>query len=302
MSYLYGMIRLNKYIADSGYCSRRDADAYIEQGRVTINGREAVIGYMVQPADRVMVDGELIKGGANAKKRVYLALNKPVGITSTTDLNDRTNIVNYVKHKERIFPIGRLDKLSQGLILLTNDGDIVNKILRAGNAHQKEYIVTVHKPITDEFVKRMSAGMKLEDGAITLPCKVVREAEKRFRIFLIQGLNRQIRRMCMILGYKVEKLERVRIMNITLKGLPIGKWRELTNDEVKTIMEMVKGSDGGEQASNIEISKHKTPSSKVPSHKAPSPKTPNPRTPGSGTSKPRSLMPKSESPKPRRRR
>lgn len=302
MSYLYGMIRLNKYIADSGYCSRRDADAYIEQGRVTINGREAVIGYMVQPADRVMVDGELIKGGANAKKRVYLALNKPVGITSTTDLNDRTNIVNYVKHKERIFPIGRLDKLSQGLILLTNDGDIVNKILRAGNAHQKEYIVTVHKPITDEFVKRMSAGMKLEDGAITLPCKVVREAEKRFRIFLIQGLNRQIRRMCMILGYKVEKLERVRIMNITLKGLPTGKWRELTNDEVRTIMEMVKGSDSGEQASKIEISKPKTPSSKVLTHKAPSPKTPKPRTPGSGTSKSRSLMPKSESPKSRRRR
>lgn len=249
------MIRLNKYIADSGFCSRRGADAYIEQGRVTINGREAVIGYMVEPGDRVMVDGVLIKGGADAKKRVYLALNKPVGITSTTDRSDRTNIVDFVKHRERIFPIGRLDKLSQGLILLTSDGDIVNKILRAGNAHQKEYVVTVHKPITDQFIKGMSAGMKLEDGAITLPCKVVREAENRFRIFLVQGLNRQIRRMCMMLDYKVEKLERVRIMNITLKGLPIGRWRELTDAEVKTIMDMVKGSDNGEQASKIETPK-----------------------------------------------
>lgn len=251
------MIRLNKYIADSGYCSRREADTCIEQGRVTINGRKAVIGYVVQPNDRVLVDGELIKGGTEAKKRVYIALNKPVGVTSTTDLKDPTNIVNYLNHQERIFPIGRLDKDSQGLILLTNDGDIVNKILRAGNAHQKEYIVTVHKPITNEFVKRMSAGMKLEDGATTLPCKVVRETDKSFRIFLIQGLNRQIRRMCMMLGYNVEKLERVCIMNITLKGLRTGGSRELTDDEVKTIMEMVKSSDNGEHASKIRTAKRK---------------------------------------------
>lgn len=277
------MIRLNKYIADSGYCSRRDADAFIEQGRVTINGREAVIGYMVQPGDRVQVDGELIKGGTHAKKRVYLALNKPVGVTSTTDKSDRTNIVDFVKHRERIFPIGRLDKDSQGLILLTNDGDIVNKILRAGNAHQKEYIVTVHKPITDEFIKRMSGGMKLEDGAVTLPCKVVRESEKRFRIFLIQGLNRQIRRMCMMVGYKVEKLERVRIMNITLKGLPIGKWRELTDEEVKTIMDAVKGSDNSEEASKGKAGK---PASNVPKAKSNTPKAkPIPSKPAAKTSK-----------------
>lgn len=256
------MIRLNKYIADSGYCSRREADTCIEQGRVTVNGRQAVIGYMVQPNDRVLVDGELIKGGTDAKKRIYIALNKPVGVTSTTDLKDPTNIVNYINHPERIFPIGRLDKDSQGLILLTNDGDIVNKILRAGNAHQKEYIVTVHKPITSEFVKRMSAGMKLEDGAITLPCKVVRETDKSFRIFLIQGLNRQIRRMCMMLGYNVEKLERIRIMNITLKGIRTGGSRELTDDEVKTIMKMVESSDNGEQASKARIAKRKAEKSK----------------------------------------
>lgn len=252
------MIRLNKFIADSGYCSRREADTFIEQGRVIINGREAVIGYMVQPTDCVKVDGQLIKGGADAKERIYIALNKPVGITSTTDQSDRTNIVDYVNHRERIFPIGRLDKDSQGLILLTNDGDIVNKILRAGNAHQKEYVVTVHKPITDEFIKRMSAGMKLEDGAKVLACKVVRESEMCFRIFLIQGINRQIRRMCAMLDYKVEKLERVRMMNITLKGLPTGDWRELTPQEVQTIMESIQGSDNGEEASRIHSSKPKT--------------------------------------------
>lgn len=252
------MIRLNKFIADSGYCSRREADTFIEQGRVMINGREAVIGYMVQPTDCVKVDGQLIKGGADAKERIYIALNKPVGITSTTDQSDRTNIVDYVNHRERIFPIGRLDKDSQGLILLTNDGNIVNKILRAGNAHQKEYVVTVHKPITDEFIKRMSAGMKLEDGARVLPCKVVRESDMCFRIFLIQGINRQIRRMCAMLDYKVEKLERVRMMNITLKGLPTGDWRELTQQEVQTIMESIQGSDNGEEASRIHSSKPKT--------------------------------------------
>lgn len=252
------MIRLNKYIADSGYCSRREADTCIEQGRVMVNGRPAVIGYMVQPNDRITVDGQLIKGGIQAKERIYIALNKPVGITSTTDRSDRTNIIDYVNHRERIFPIGRLDKDSQGLILLTNDGDIVNKILRAGNAHQKEYVVTVNKPITDEFVKRMSTGMKLEDGARVLPCKVTREAETRFRIFLIQGINRQIRRMCMMLDYNVEKLERVRMMNITLKGLPTGDWRELTHEEVETIMESIKGSDNSEEASKINASKPKT--------------------------------------------
>lgn len=258
------MIRLNKYIADSGYCSRREADAFIEQGRVMVNGRAAVIGYMVQPTDYVKVDGQLIKGRIQDRTLIYIALNKPVGITSTTDQSDRTNIIDFVNHRERIFPIGRLDKQSQGLILLTNDGDIVNKILRAGNAHQKEYVVTVNKSITDEFIKRMSAGMRLEDGARTLACRVIREADNRFRIFLIQGINRQIRRMCTMLGYEVEKLERVRIMNITLKGLPIGDWRELTQEEVQTIMESIKGSDNREEASKVGSSKQKSSAPRKP--------------------------------------
>lgn len=252
------MIRLNKYIADSGYCSRREADAFIEQGRVMVNGRAAVIGYMVQPTDYVKVDGQLIKGRIQDRTLIYIALNKPVGITSTTDQSDRTNIIDFVNHRERIFPIGRLDKQSQGLILLTNDGDIVNKILRAGNAHQKEYVVTVNKSITDEFIKRMSSGMRLEDGTRILACKVVREADNRFRIFLIQGVNRQIRRMCTMLGYEVEKLERVRIMNITLKGLPIGDWRELTQEEVQIIMESIKDSDNREEASKVGSPKQKS--------------------------------------------
>ncbi|MEG1545184.1 MAG: 23S rRNA pseudouridine(2604) synthase RluF [Tannerellaceae bacterium] len=294
------MIRLNKYIADSGYCSRREADAYIEQGRVTINGREAVIGYMVLPTDRVAVDGEMIKGFEKAKKRVYIVLNKPVGITCTTDLSDRTNIISYVKHRERIFPIGRLDKLSQGLILLTSDGDIVNKILRAGNAHQKEYIVAVNKPITDDFIQRMSAGMKLEDGTLTLPCKVFRENERSFRILLVQGLNRQIRRMCMMLRYNVEKLERVRIMNITLKGLPHGKWRELTEQEVKTIIEMVEGSDSGEQASKVQAPKQlpRPPGhSKQQTREVAKPHAANPRNRGKSGS-----IPTGDKQRPRRRR
>ncbi|MEG2755936.1 MAG: 23S rRNA pseudouridine(2604) synthase RluF [Mucinivorans sp.] len=246
------MIRLNKYIADSGYCSRREADTFIQQGRVTINGRDAIIGDMVGQTDRVDVDGESIKGGLKAKKRIYIALNKPVGITSTTNLSDPTNIVSYVKHRERIFPIGRLDKLSQGLILLTNDGDIVNKILRAGNAHQKEYVVTVDRAITEEFIERMASGVRLDDGVRTLPCKVFREDEKRFRILLVQGLNRQIRRMCMMLHYHVDKLERVRMMNISLKGLATGQWRELAPEEVQRMMDMVENSEGGEQASVVE--------------------------------------------------
>lgn len=294
------MIRLNKYIADSGYCSRREADTCIEQGRVMINGRPAVIGYMVQPNDRITVDGQLIKGGIQAKERIYIALNKPVGITSTTDQSDRTNIVDYVNHRERIFPIGRLDKDSQGLILLTNDGDIVNKILRAGNAHQKEYVVTVNKSITDEFIKRMSAGMRLEDGAKVLPCKVVREADKCFRIFLIQGINRQIRRMCEMLDYQVEKLERVRMMNITLKGLPIGDWRELTHEEVHTLLESIKDSDNGEEASKVHSSKPKTMGTRRPRQEERKPKAEG-RSPKTETRKPRTetWKPKAEGRKPK---
>lgn len=260
------MIRLNKYIADSGYCSRREADTYIEQGRVTVNGRDVTMGTTVEPTDRVQVDGENIKGGANLKRRIYIALNKPVGVTSTTDLADPTNIVSYVGHRERIFPIGRLDKLSQGLILLTNDGDIVNKVLRAGNAHQKEYIVTVNKPITDEFLERMARGVKLDDGVVTLPCTIFRQSATTFRIFLVQGLNRQIRRMCLALNYHVDKLERVRIMNISLKGIASGKWRELTSGEVEQMLALVEQSDGSSEATPDPIRVHKAPRQKTELH------------------------------------
>lgn len=241
-------IRLNKFISDSGYCSRREADQYIEQGRVTINNVDVMQqGAMVALGDRVEVDGELIKTG---KKNIYIALNKPVGVTSTTDTNDKTNIIDFIGHKERIFPIGRLDKLSHGLILLTNDGNIVNKILRSGNSHQKEYLVTVNKPITDDFIKRMAKGVYIiDEGVTTLPCQITKEGETNFRIILTQGMNRQIRKMCEALRYRVTKLCRVRIMNITLSGIPEGSWRYLTAQEVEHINQMSKESVGTEEAS-----------------------------------------------------
>lgn len=241
------MSRINKYISDSGYCSRRQADQFLEQCRVTINGRDAMIGDEVGPEDRVEVDGELIK---TATRKIYIALNKPTGVTCTTEKSDKTNIVDYINHRERIFPIGRLDKLSQGLIFLTNDGDIVNKILRAGNRHEKEYIVSVDKPITEDFMKKMSSGVRIEEG-ITLPCKITRMGETQFRIILTQGLNRQIRRMCQALNYRVERLNRVRIMNITLSGIAIGQWRYLTADEVSQLNGMVSDSVGTKEASMI---------------------------------------------------
>ncbi|RYG04623.1 MAG: 23S rRNA pseudouridine(2604) synthase RluF [Chitinophagaceae bacterium] len=239
-------ISLNKYISESGFCSRREADNYIDQGRVTINGRDAIKGNRVQEGDVVLVDGEPIK---KKKTAVYILLNKPKGITCTTDLKDKTNIVDFVNYKSRIFPIGRLDKRSQGLIFLTNDGDIVNKILRAGNKHEKEYVVTTDKPISLEFVQKMRAGVKIP-GAVTKPCFVKQEGPNRFRIILIQGLNRQIRKMCEALGYNVESLTRVRIMSITLAGLQPGKWRYFTPAELTTINSMVAGSSktaGGDE-------------------------------------------------------
>lgn len=242
-------IRLNKFISESGYCSRREADAYIEQGRVTVNRKDCMEkGMLILPTDRVDVDGDLIK---SAVKKIYIAFNKPSGVTCTTDRADKSNIVDFVAHKERIFPIGRLDKLSQGLIFLTNDGDIVNKILRAGNAHEKEYVVTVDKAITDEFVQRMSSGVRLEAQLRTLPCKVTRETETRFRIVLTQGINRQIRRMCEELHYKVVKLQRVRIMNITISGISEGTWRYFTEDEVARISELSERSVGTQEASEL---------------------------------------------------
>ncbi len=240
-------ISLNKYISDSGFCSRREADKYIEQCRVTINGNDAHKGNRVAAGDVVLVDGEPIK---KKKQTVYLLLNKPKGITCTSDVKDKTNIVDFVNYKSRIFPIGRLDKRSEGLIFLTNDGDIVNKILRAGNNHEKEYTVTVDKPITAEFINHMRNGVKIL-GTVTKKCFVKQEGENRFKIILVQGLNRQIRRMCEALGYNVAALKRVRIMSITLTGLPPGKWRYFTPAEIITINQMLIGSsktadgDGG---------------------------------------------------------
>ena len=234
-------IRLNKFISDSGVCSRREADKYIETGHVTINGRRAKIGDMVSPAfDKVLLSGNLVEA-RDAESFVLMAFNKPVGLVSTTEIGAKDSVVSYIGFHERIFPIGRLDKDSQGLLFLTNNGDIVNKILRAGNQHEKEYVVTVDKPVTEEFIQRMSNGVPIL-GEVTKKCKVSKETTNIFRITLIQGLNRQIRRMCEYFGYEVLKLERVRIMNVTLKGLPVGEWRLLEEKEIAQIMEAIAGS------------------------------------------------------------
>lgn len=233
-------VRINKAISDSGYCSRREADTLIEKGRVTINGEKSTLGDRVMPDDEVRVDGKLIKDNENL---VYIMLNKPVGITCTTDTRFDDNVIDFIKHPERIFPVGRLDKPSEGLLLLTNEGDIVNKILRAGNAHEKEYIVKVDRHVTDEFIKRMGSGIPILD-TVTKRCKVERISRFEFKIFLVQGLNRQIRRMCEYLGYEVVALQRIRIMNLVLGDLPVGEWRDLTPEELKTLKDSVKDSDG----------------------------------------------------------
>ncbi|ASS94207.1 MULTISPECIES: 23S rRNA pseudouridine(2604) synthase RluF [Bacillaceae] len=221
-------MRINKYISESGITSRRGADKWIAEGRVTINGTVAELGSQAEPGDDVRVDGKPIKV---EQQNVYIALNKPIGITSTTEKHIKGNIVDFVNHPLRIFHIGRLDKDSSGLILLTNDGDIVNEILRAENKHEKEYIVTVDKPLTASFIKDMSSGVEILDTK-TLPCKVEQLTKYTFNITLMQGLNRQIRRMCSALGYEVRDLHRIRIMNIHLDGLAIGQWRDLTEDEL----------------------------------------------------------------------
>lgn len=223
-------------------CSRREADRFIEQGVVFINGRKAHIGDQVNVGDRVRVNGNELEP-RQGDEVIFIALNKPVGVTSTTEENVRNNIVDFVNHNKRIFPIGRLDKDSQGLIFLTNDGDIVNKILRAGNNHEKEYVVTVNKPLTPNVISGMASGVPMM-GVTTKKCKVVQEGASTFRIILVQGLNRQIRRMCEHFGYEVIKLERVRIMNITLKGLPVGDWRDLTENEMRDIYSMLEESSG----------------------------------------------------------
>ncbi len=224
--------RINKFISETGVCSRRAADQWIEAGRVTINGETATLGSKVEEGDQVYVDGQPI---GDKKKHIYIALNKPVGITCTTERHIEGNIVDFIGHPERIFPIGRLDKDSEGLILLTNNGDIVNEILRVENAHEKEYVVTVDRPVTDTFLKGMASGVRIL-GTLTKPCVVTRINPNTFRIILTQGLNRQIRRMCAAFDYKVRRLQRVRIMHIQLGELKRGKWRELSPSELKQLM------------------------------------------------------------------
>lgn len=232
-------VRINKYLSETGFCSRRAADQLIEQGRVTINGIKPEMGAKIQAGDVVMVDGEYIS--APKEQPVYIAFNKPVGIVCTTDVeNEKNNIIDYINHPKRIFPIGRLDKQSEGLIFLTSDGDIVNKILRAGNNHEKEYIVRVNKPVNTSFIKQMSNGIPVL-GTITRKCQVEQTGKNEFKIILTEGLNRQIRRMCQFLDYEVVKLKRVRIMNVNLDLKP-GKWRNLTQKEMEEINRLVANS------------------------------------------------------------
>ncbi len=267
--------RLNKYISASGYCSRREADKYIENGNVSINGKLAQLGDRVLPGQKVKINGTLIE---NDIEPVYIVLNKPVGIVSTTDGNDKNNIVDFVGHHQRIFPIGRLDKDSQGLILLTNDGDIVNKILRAGNKHQKEYLVTVDKPITQDFLTKMSQGVPILDR-VTRKCQLEQINPHLFKITLIQGLNRQIRRMCEYFGYTVTKLERISIMNIKLDKLSIGTWRDLNEKELNGLFDMLEKSE-----SHIEQTQAKKKSASSAKSKANTPKQSEGKT-GSGNKK-----------------
>lgn len=247
-------VRINKFISDSGYCSRREADAYVQAGRVHINKKVAVLGDTVVDGSVVEVDGERV--GHKSRNIVYIALNKPVGVTSTTDRADPTNIVDFIGYPERIFHIGRLDKDSEGLIFLTNDGDIVNKILRSGNNHVKEYVVWVDRQVTTEFLRKMSDGVNIGD-AVTNPCKTVKCGDNCFTIFLTQGLNRQIRRMCEALGYRVTRLKRVAIMNVSLGNLAIGRWRHFTPQEIRGMYDLLDGSVGTQEAS-------KSPAVKLP--------------------------------------
>ena len=229
-----GGVRLNKLIADSGYCSRREADKLITQGSVKVNGRTGQLGDKVGDSDYVTVNGKAVKP-QTPKQKVYIALNKPVGIVSTTERREPSNVIDFIGHPQRIFPIGRLDKDSQGLLLLTSDGEIVNKVLRAAGRHEKEYVVTVNKPITPDFLQQMAGGVRILDR-VTLPAKIQQEGKAAFRIVLVQGLNRQIRRMCEALGYKVLTLKRVRIMNIHLSHLKEGHWRNLSHAELSELI------------------------------------------------------------------
>ena len=239
------LTRINKFLSESGYCSRREADKLLEQGRITINGIVPELGTKVSSEDEIRVDGKLIR--QSHEKPIYLAFNKPVGIECTTNQKVRNNIVDYINYPKRIFPIGRLDKDSEGLIFMTNDGDIVNKILRARNNHEKDYIVTLNRPITDRFIERMSNGVPILD-TITKKCKVEQISKNIFRIVLTQGLNRQIRRMSEYLGYEVIGLKRTRIINISL-DVPLGRYRDLTDSEITQLLQLIEPSSKTEEAS-----------------------------------------------------
>ena len=236
-------IRINKFLSEAGVCSRREADRRIENGEITINGRVAVNGDKVEPGDEVLVNGRPIQ---KEEEMVLLVLNKPVGIVCTAEKREKNNVIDFMQYPKRIYPIGRLDKDSEGLLLLTNNGDIVNKIMRAGNMHEKEYIVTVNKPVTDSFVRGLAGGVPLvELNTTTRKCKVEKIGNRKVRIVLTQGLNRQIRRMCEYFGYRVEKLERVRIMNIKLGDLKSGAYRPVTPEEYQTLLKMISDSSNG---------------------------------------------------------
>lgn len=243
-------IRLNKFLSESGVCSRREADRMIEEGRITVDGRRAVTGMRVRPDQEIKVGKKIIS--MEREEEVLLAVYKPAGVVCTTDRREKRNIVDYVGYPVRIYPIGRLDKDSEGLILMTNIGSLVNKMMRAANYHEKEYLVTVHKPVTDAFLERMAKGVRIrkeEKGevlldAMTRPCQVEKLGKCSFRIILTQGLNRQIRRMCEALGYQVTHLKRVRVLNIELKGMRPGTWRRVTDRERKELLELLRGSAG----------------------------------------------------------
>ena len=241
-------IRLNKYLSEIGHCSRRAADKLINENRIKVNGKAVVMGQKVTSQDLIEVDGILVEN--LQEKLVYIAFNKPVGIVCTTDTRvEKDNIIDYIKYPSRIFPIGRLDKISEGLILLTNDGDIVNKILRARNNHEKEYIVTVNKPLTKKFIEKMRVGVPILD-TVTKRCFVEQVQKRQFRIILTQGLNRQIRRMCEYLGYRVLKLKRIRIMNIEL-NMKIGRYRDLTKKEITRLRQLLSESDKHFKSENV---------------------------------------------------
>ncbi|MCR9203076.1 MAG: 23S rRNA pseudouridine(2604) synthase RluF [Halobacteriovoraceae bacterium] len=257
--------RLNKYIAQSGICSRREADRFIENGQVKINRKKATVEDRVKPGDEVMVNGRIIEA-EEAEPFVLIAFNKPEGIVSTTDSTERDNIVSYINYPTRIFPIGRLDKESRGLIFLTNDGDIVNKILRAGNNHEKEYLVTVDKPITEDFITKMGNGVPIL-GMMTKKCKVEQVSSHVFRIVLVQGLNRQIRRMCEHFHFQVKKLERIRIMHISLGELPLGEFRAIEGTELDKLSKLIANSSSEANPKSKTKKKHTGKTTKAPSSK-----------------------------------